>query len=60
MQEPSSTLRPLDPGDIAEFQRVVRKETGVELSEHDAWNRATELIALVRMLCGRIPEDRED
>lgn len=44
--------------EIAEFQQLVAEETGVALPEGDARTRATELIALVRILHGRIPEDR--
>ncbi len=35
----------------------MKAETGVELSDHDAWNRAIELIALMRMLLSPLPED---
>lgn len=47
----------LTPDDVREFQRIVAEETGVQMNEHEAWGRAIELIALVRMLPGPIPED---
>lgn len=46
--------------DVAVFRRIVREETGVDMSEAEAWNRAIELVDLFRMLIGRIPEDGED
>lgn len=49
----------LTPADIAEFQQLVEAETGVKLDTVTAWTRATELIALVRMMIKPIPEDRE-
>ncbi len=45
--------------DIREFQDIVESETGVRLEDAAAWSSATELIALCRMLLGRIPEDPE-
>lgn len=58
-KEASATELPLTPEDIAEFREIVRAETGVLMDEGEAWNRATELIALVRMLIGPMPEDPE-
>jgi hypothetical protein len=49
----------LTQDDIAEFRAVIRSETGVELTDGEAWSRAIELVAMVRMLLGPIPEDRE-
>lgn len=43
--------------EIREFQEIVRSETGTELDAQEAWARANELVALFRMLIGRIPED---
>lgn len=45
--------------DIDEFKGIVRREFGVELSDHDAWARVIELLHLVRSLLGPIPEDPE-
>lgn len=47
----------LTPSDIREFQRLIQEHCGVSLTETEAWNRATELVALYRMLIGPIPED---
>jgi len=43
--------------DIREFQRLIEKNCGVLLTHTEAWNRATELVALYRMFIGPIPED---
>ena len=43
--------------DILEFLRLLREHCGVSLSETEAWNRATELVALYLMFLGPIPED---
>ncbi len=48
---------PLTLADVREFQRVVRDSCGVTLDEVEAWNRATEILALYRMLLSPIPED---
>lgn len=50
---------PLDAAAVWEFAELVRTETGVTLSDQEAWARATELIALFRMLLGPLPEDPE-
>lgn len=52
-------LCPLSPEEVSAFREIVRKETGVDMSETEAWNRAIELIALFRMLTGPMPEDPE-
>lgn len=49
----------LRPDEIEEFRRIVREEIGEDLSPAEAWSRAIELIALVRMCLGPIPEDAE-
>jgi len=56
MQSPTEADR-LTPEDVREFQAAVLEETGVQLSTQEAWNRAIELIALVRMLVQPYPED---
>jgi hypothetical protein len=49
----------LRPEDIENFRRIVREETGADLSPAEAWARAIELIALVRMCLSPLPEDPE-
>jgi hypothetical protein len=49
----------LTADEIREFQALVRAETGVVMDDAEAWSRATELVALFRMLAGPIPEDPE-
>ena len=44
---------------VAEFQRLMREDCGVELTIEQAWSRATQLVTLYRMLMGPIPEDPE-
>lgn len=43
--------------DVEEFRAIVRDTCGEELSDQEAWNRATAVAALARMLLGPIPED---
>jgi len=45
--------------EIEEFRTLIREETGLELSHEEAFNRATELIGLVRVLISPLPEDPE-
>jgi hypothetical protein len=47
------------PDEIREFQGILESESGVALSVQEAWDRAIELIALVRMLVSPYPEDAE-
>lgn len=49
----------LTADEIRDFQALVREETGVVMDDAEAWSRATELVALFRMLVGPIPEDPE-
>jgi hypothetical protein len=42
---------------VAEFRELVVEEQGVSLELDDAWRRASQLVALYRMLMGPIPED---
>jgi len=49
----------LTAADVEEFRAIMQEESGVALTETEAWNRAIELINLVRMLLGPIPEDPE-
>ncbi len=45
--------------DIEEFKALMREECDVELTNREAWDRATDLVGLFRMLAGPIPEDPE-
>ncbi len=56
MESPAEADR-LTPEDVREFQALVLEETGIQLSTQEAWNRATELTSLVRMLIKPYPED---
>lgn len=47
----------LTQADIDEFKAIVRAECGVEMDNHEAWNRVIELLNLYRALLGPIPED---
>lgn len=47
----------LTQADIREFQRLVREHCSVTLDDVEAWNRATTLVALYRMMLRPIPED---
>lgn len=49
----------LTQADIDEFRGIVARECGVELSDHETWNRVIELLNLYRALLGPIPEDPE-
>lgn len=49
----------LTQADVVEFRDLVARECGVVLDDAKAWHRATELVALYRMLLGPIPEDPE-
>lgn len=46
-------------GDIDEFKAIMKEECGEVLSNREAWDRATDLVSLFRMLRGPIPEDPE-
>lgn len=50
---------PLSQEDIEDFRVLVRDECGIALTNQEAWNRASELLGLFRMLMGPIPEDPE-
>ena len=50
----------LSQADVAEFRELVHKECGEELSPEEAWKRASEVLALFRMLLGPLPEDQTD
>ena len=48
---------PLNREKATEFQKLMRDACGLELTLEEAWARATQLVALYRMLLGPIPED---
>lgn len=56
-REARDTPSVLTPADIREFQRLVRDHCGVSLTDVEAWNRATALVAMYRMMLRPIPED---
>ena len=58
-QEASVPGYSLTPDDIREFQELIAKETGTQLSAQEAWDRTTELIALMRMLISPLSEDQQ-
>lgn len=51
---PSSNPISLQAG---EFRDLLAKQCGVSLELDEAWRRASQLIALYRILMGPIPED---
>ena len=42
-----------------EFRQLLQEECGIDLTLEETWARATQLVALYRMLMGPIPEDPE-
>ncbi len=56
-EEPRRHDFALSQADIEEFKAIVRSECGVEMTDHEAWNRVIELLNLYRALLGPIPED---
>jgi hypothetical protein len=48
----------LSQADVEEFRELIHRECGEELSPEEAWKRASEVLALFRMLLGPMPEDR--
>lgn len=46
----------LSPQDVEEF-RALLDQTGAHLDTSAAWKRAIQLVSLVRMLLGPLPED---
>ena len=45
------------PEDVQEFQEILRRDFGEEVGEVEAWGRLSDLLTLVRMLLGPLPED---
>lgn len=48
----------LSQADVEEFRELIHRECGEELSLEEAWKRASEVLALFRMLLGPLPEDQ--
>jgi len=48
----------LSPRDVDEF-RALLQANGVQLDASTDWKRASQLVSLVRMLLGPLPEDPE-
>lgn len=48
----------LTRADVDEFRSLIHRECGESLSADEAWKRATEVLALFRMLLGPLPEDQ--
>lgn len=48
----------LTRADVDEFRALIHRECGESLSPEEAWTRATEVLALFRMLLGPLPEDQ--
>ena len=44
--------------DVDEFRELLHRECGEQLSPEEAWKRASEVLALFRMLLGPLPEDQ--
>ena len=55
----SSPASGLTRAEIREFQLLIEQSTGVHMEDATAWIRATQLVSVVRMLLGPIPEDPE-
>ncbi len=55
--EPARFAFALSRADVDEFRELIHRECGVELSPEEAWKRASEVLALFRMLLGPLPED---
>jgi len=47
----------LTPPEVERLRLILQRETGRNITSEEAWARAIELIALFRMLLGRLPED---
>jgi hypothetical protein len=50
----------LTRADVDEFRALIHRECGESLGPEEAWKRATEVVALFRMLLGPLPEDQSD
>ena len=57
---PSHGAFGLTQEEVDALQDIIRRETGEELTNEEAWARAIELIAMFRMLLGPLPEDSEE
>lgn len=43
--------------EVNRLREILRRESGKDLTEEQAWARAIQLLALFRMLLGPLPED---
>jgi len=57
-REPARFAFGLSQADVEEFRELIHRDCGEELSAEEAWQRASEVLALFRMLLGPHPEDR--
>lgn len=55
--DPARFAFALSRADVEEFRELIHRECGEELSPEEAWKRASEVLALFRMLLGPLPED---
>jgi hypothetical protein len=56
-EEPARFAFALSQSDVEELRELIHRECGEELSLEEAWKRASEVLALFRMLLGPLPED---
>jgi len=50
----------LTPAEVEEFRELIHSECGENLGPEEAWKRASEVLALFRMLLGPLPEDHAE
>ena len=55
--EPALFAFALTHAAVEEFRELIHRECGEEMSPEAAWKRASEVLALFRMLLGPLPED---
>ena len=58
VRDPARFAFALSQADVEEFRELIHRECGEDLSPEEAWKRASEVLALFRMLLGPLPEDR--
>jgi hypothetical protein len=56
-QASDAATDPVTPVLVEEFRALLSQACGLDLEFSQAWDRASNLIALYRMLMGPIPED---
>jgi hypothetical protein len=57
VNDPDPQTVVLTRADVEEFRAIICETCGETISEQEAWNRATTLVALGRMLLGPLPDD---